>query len=186
MVATSRSCPNPYRGAAGSRPMRTSRSARAAAQIAHMARHDALTGLANREQFLEYLQATAQRDAACFAVLLIDLDSSRRSTIRSDIRSAMHCSRPWLSGLANRWARGHRRPFGRRRVCDSAAARRRSCRRASSRLLTHIREPYQIEGREVKIGLSIGIATGQRRNARAERDHAQRRPRALPGQGRRA
>lgn len=46
-------------------------------QLTHLALHDALTGLPNRLQLVDYLQqliAQAQRDNTCFAVLFIDLD----------------------------------------------------------------------------------------------------------------
>ena len=47
---------------------------RATAQIAHMAHHDALTGLANRALFLQVVDDLAKGRTEPFAVLLIDLD----------------------------------------------------------------------------------------------------------------
>ena len=46
-------------------------------RIAYLARHDALTGLANRSAFIDWLEeafATARRGGSAFAILYIDLD----------------------------------------------------------------------------------------------------------------
>jgi diguanylate cyclase (GGDEF)-like protein/PAS domain S-box-containing protein len=130
----------------------------AAAQIAHMARHDALTGLANREQFLEYLRAAARREEASFAILLIDLDQFKAVNdtfghlVGDALLKAVAVRLGESTGPGNIVARLGGDEFAiLQRVAESAVA-------LSSRLLTHIREPYQIESQEVKIGLSIGIA----------------------------
>ena len=85
-----------WRTAAGCRPTRTSPSgARAEAQIAHMARHDALTDLPNRALFREQLErrwpASARGEQV--AVLCLDLDHFKGSTTRSATRSATCCCR---------------------------------------------------------------------------------------------
>ena len=59
-----------------------------------MARHDGLTGLANRSVLLEKMEealARLRRHGSPFTVFMLDLDCSRPSTILSVIRSAMNC-----------------------------------------------------------------------------------------------
>lgn len=132
-------------------------------QIARLARTDAMTGLANRATFLERLRqmfASAQRGAAPFAVLYLDLD--RFKPVNDNL--------------------GH--PIG-DRVLQEVALRLRQCTRdtdlvarlggdefavlqgelgelanageLAGQLLESIAAPYLIDGHGIRIGVSIGV-----------------------------
>ena len=138
---------------------------RAIARIAHMAHHDALTNLANRTLFIECLEKLA-RDAIAgqrYAVLLIDLDQFK----------AINDTHGHSAGDALLWAVAARmqqtvepgRTIARLGGDEFAIAARLApgddpgvIRRLADRLLDIIREPYLIEDRELKVGVSIGIA----------------------------
>ena len=134
----------------------------AAAQIAHMARHDALTGVANRTLFLERVQEAACVEGCCFAVLVIDLDEFKavNDTFGHPVGDAL------LAAVSARLrtAIGPRDVVARLGGDEFAILQRLpgpdvgpSSILAAS-LLTTIRERYHVDGRELKIGLSIGIA----------------------------
>ncbi|MGH6868197.1 MAG: putative bifunctional diguanylate cyclase/phosphodiesterase, partial [Methylocella sp.] len=136
----------------------------AEARIAHMAHHDALTGLPNRVLFHECLEETllrVRRDREPLAVLYLDLDQFKNVN----------------DGL------GH--PAG-DKLLVAAADRLRACLRVSDtvarfggdefavlqiglagpheagalaeRIVTLLSEPYDIDGQPVVIGASVGIA----------------------------
>ena len=71
-------------------------------QIAHMALHDALTGLSNRIMLLQRMEqsfARLRRHGEEFALMYLDLGSNR-STTRSVTRSAISCSGKSVQGCA--------------------------------------------------------------------------------------
>jgi diguanylate cyclase (GGDEF)-like protein/PAS domain S-box-containing protein len=136
----------------------------AEARIDHMAHHDALTGLPNRVLFHECLDealSRVRRDREKFAVLYLDLDQFK------SVNDTL----------------GH--PAG-DKVLVAAAERLRACLRAydmvarfggdefavlqlglagpheasalADRIVTRLSEPYDIDGQEVVIGASAGIA----------------------------
>ena len=138
---------------------------RAIARIAHMAHHDALTNLANRTLFIECLEKLARAAIAGqrYAVLLIDLDQFK----------AINDTHGHSAGDALLWAVAARmqqtvepgRTIARLGGDEFAIAARLApgddpgvIRRLADRLLDIIREPYLIEDRELKVGVSIGIA----------------------------
>ena len=96
---------------------------RSEAKIAHMALHDALTGLPNRallNERLEHAIARANR-GEMVATHLLDLDHFKTSTIRSAIPPATSSCRWWPTALRGlRAGDRHRRAHGRRRVRDCA------------------------------------------------------------------
>ena len=98
-----RAQPPDERTAAGSPPTTTSPSASAPKQqIAHMARHDALTDLPNRVLFRERLARGAGRRQPRRASSRCSISistASRASTTRLAIRSATSCSRRWRERL---------------------------------------------------------------------------------------
>jgi diguanylate cyclase (GGDEF)-like protein len=134
----------------------------AAAQIVHMARHDALTGLANRTLFLERVQEAASLEGACFAILIIDLDEFKavNDTFGHPVGdallaavSARLCAAIGPEDVSARLGGDEFAVLLRLREADGAPASA-----LAARLLASIRQRYHIEGRDLKIGLSIGIA----------------------------
>jgi diguanylate cyclase (GGDEF)-like protein len=138
---------------------------RAIAQMSHMAHHDALTNLANRSLFLECIEGFGRRAGmdGRFAVLLLDLDQFK----------AINDTYGHLAGDALLWAVAARMQQTRRSADviarlggdEFAVATMLSddeddtvVGELADRLLSIIREPYLIEDRELKIGVSIGIA----------------------------
>jgi PAS domain-containing protein len=96
---------------------------RSEARIARMARHDALTDLANRVLFRERADEALERYKSTgvgYSVLIFDLDLFNRSTIRWAIQPATHCSKRWQS--ACRTSSANRIPSA-----ASAATSSRSC-----------------------------------------------------------
>jgi diguanylate cyclase (GGDEF)-like protein/PAS domain S-box-containing protein len=137
----------------------------AEAKIAHMAHHDALTGLPNRLLFKERLQqalAHVGRGQAC-AVLYLDLDYFKtiNDTLGHPLGDGL------LGVVAQRLRRSVRQTDTVARlggdefaivqndVRDSA-----STRALAERLVNEIGAPYNLDGHHVVIGTCIGIARG--------------------------
>jgi diguanylate cyclase (GGDEF)-like protein/PAS domain S-box-containing protein len=131
---------------------------RAEARIAYMARHDGLTGLPNREQFNERLEAALARGP--LAVLFFDLDRFKivNDTMGHPAGDAL------LRALAARFAGrlGPEHTISRLggdefallmpgAGCEAALAMGRE-------LLAAAREPVTVEGRPIVVGASIGVA----------------------------
>jgi len=91
-------------------------------RIAHMARHDTLTGLPNRMHFRErFDKAVAAVDrTGAFAVLCLDLDNFKMSTTRLVIRPATRFCKLQRSAFRRRYARTTSQPV-------SAVMNSRSC-----------------------------------------------------------
>ena len=138
----------------------------AEARIAHLALHDALTGLANRTLLNERLQQAltrVARNAEIVAVLLLDLDHFKKVN-----DSLGHPAGDKLLKMVGERLRGLVREtdtiarlggdeFAIVQVaiaqpCDATALAR--------RIIEAITEPYDIEGHQVTIGTSVGIAIG--------------------------
>ncbi len=130
----------------------------AAKQITHMACHDALTGLANRGQFLECLRSAGRRGEAGFAVLVVDLDQFKAVNdtfghpVGDKLLRAVAARLSESVGPGDIVARLGGDEFAILLQPSASAVD------LSARMLTKVREPYQIEGQEIRIGLSIGIA----------------------------
>jgi diguanylate cyclase (GGDEF)-like protein len=138
-------------------------------QLARMARYDVLTGLANRMLFMERVDEALARmrdHQEEFAVLLLDLD--RFKTVNDSLGHVVGDS--LLQVVAQRLQQTTRDVdcvvrFGGDEFAvlhkvgphhkDSALL-------LASRILAAITEPYDLEGREVTIGTSIGITSGPR------------------------
>jgi diguanylate cyclase (GGDEF)-like protein/PAS domain S-box-containing protein len=138
---------------------------RAEARIAHMARHDALTDLPNRAHFAEQLELLVTQladDGAPFSVFLFDLNRFKavNDSLGHPIGDRL------LVAIAER-LRG-------RELGAYAAARfggdefallqaedgdqRENAVVLANRLQSALCEPYQVDGHQIVIGISIGIA----------------------------
>ena len=137
---------------------------RAESQIAYMAHHDALTDLANRVLFRERLDQAlvlAQRKGATIAVLCLDLDRFKDvndslghetgdALLKAVSRRLRSCVRE-----GDMVARLGGDEFAVLRV---ATTEPHDCAQLASRIINAISAPYEVEGQEIVIGTSVGIA----------------------------
>ncbi|QRM35574.1 bifunctional diguanylate cyclase/phosphodiesterase [Microvirga sp. VF16] len=132
--------------------------------LAHAASHDALTGLANRVLFHEQLEAHLTRwhqKGIRFAALCLDLDrfKSVNDTLGHEIGDAL------LKVVADRLrsclrdgdtvARLGGDEFG---ILHEATGGLESCSVLAKHIVEQLSAPYSVDGREIVIGTSIGIA----------------------------
>ena len=158
-------------------------------RLAHEARHDPLTGLANRSLFSLRVEAALARDDNAPAVMFLDLDDFKgiNDTLGHAAGDAL------LVTVAERLRASLRE--------DDLAARLGGdefavllehaptalvAERAAERVLGSLVAPLSVEGRAVRVGASIGVALASRRRGDRRRSAAQRRPRDVRGQGGRA
>jgi diguanylate cyclase (GGDEF)-like protein/PAS domain S-box-containing protein len=136
----------------------------AEARIAHMAHHDALTGLPNRVLFHERLDEAllrVRRDRDKFAVLYLDLDQFK--SVNDTLGHA--AGDKLLMAVAERLrmclrgsdmvARFGGDEFA---VLQMGLAGPPEAGILAERIVTLLSEPYDIEGQQVVIGTSVGIA----------------------------
>jgi diguanylate cyclase (GGDEF)-like protein/PAS domain S-box-containing protein len=143
-------------------------------KISRMARYDTLTGLANRGVFVEALQheiAGARRGAKSFAVLYLDLDHFKdvNDTLGHPIGDLL------LKSVAERLQGSMRETdivarFGGDEfamigtdILEPADAAN-----LADRVLKAMRTPFSIQGNEIRIGTSVGIAVYGPESAEAE------------------
>jgi diguanylate cyclase (GGDEF)-like protein len=134
-------------------------------QLAHMAHHDALTGLVNRLVFLDRMEAGLARqrsDGEDVCLILLDLDRFKavNDSLGHPTGDAL------LKAVAGRllaWARatdtvarlgGDEFAI----VRTGLSARRDAIDELVKRLLLVIAAPYDLNGRKVTIGVSVGVA----------------------------
>jgi len=136
---------------------------RAEAKIAHLARHDMLTNLPNRVLFREHLENAFARiqSGHGFAVHCLDLDHFKtvNDTLGHPVGDEL------LKAVASRLveavpdsdfvARIGGDEFA---VVQTNVTRPEQCSQLASRIVELISRPYDIEGRHIVIGTSIGIA----------------------------
>jgi diguanylate cyclase (GGDEF)-like protein/PAS domain S-box-containing protein len=148
---------------------------RADAQIAYMARHDALTGLANRvlfqeksEQALMRLQQGGER----FAAFMLDLDRFKDvndslghpvgdALLKAVTRRLRTCTRD--TDIVARFGGDE---FAILQTTDSN--QKESAIILANRLLENITAPYDLDGHKVIVGTSIGIAMAPDHGTRAD------------------
>src|SRR3954454_21801687 len=131
----------------------------------HQAFHDSLTGLPNRALFLDRLElahARAQRSGSPIAVLFMDLDAFKNVN-----DSLGHAAGDELlvmvAGRLRRWVRPSDTAarFGGDEFAilleDLDASN--AAQLVAQRILDSLREPFEIQGQEVYVGASIGIAS---------------------------
>jgi diguanylate cyclase (GGDEF)-like protein len=137
---------------------------RAEEKMAFMARHDALTGLANRVLLLEKMEeslARLRRRGEAFTVFVFDLDlfKSVNDSLGHPIGDLL------LTAVAQRLRACTRETDTVARLGGDEFAllqvvegnQREAATALASRLLAAINAPYEIEGNQIMIGTSIGI-----------------------------
>jgi diguanylate cyclase (GGDEF)-like protein len=137
---------------------------RAEAELAHMARYDALTGLSNRAMFLDRVNESLARmadDGQPFSILMLDLD--RFKAVNDSLGHAIGDTLLKMVGDRLRRlvrdsdvvARLGGDEFAVIQVGDMS--QRDQAISLANRILTIVTEPYDIDGRKIVIGTSIGI-----------------------------
>ncbi len=137
---------------------------RAESQIAYMAHHDALTDLANRVLFrsqLEQALSEAQREGTAVAVLCLDLDrfkdvNDSLGHVTGDALLRIVASR--LQGCVREGDVVARLGGDEFAVLQVATRGVQDCTALAMRIVDAIGAPYDLDGQEVVIGTSIGIA----------------------------
>ena len=133
------------------------------ARIAHMARHDALTDLPNRIEFEERIQAALLRaqNGEHAAVLSLDLDRFKQvnDTLGHPVGDALL---KIVAGRLRRVVREHdtvaRLGGDEFAIIQLGANQPEGATRLAQRLIDAISAPYEIEGQQIVIGTSVGIA----------------------------
>jgi diguanylate cyclase (GGDEF)-like protein len=136
---------------------------RAEAKIAHLARHDMLTNLPNRVLFREHLENafTRIRLDRGFAVHCLDLDHFKtvNDTLGHPVGDKL------LKAVAGRLAQAvTAADFVARiggdefAVVQAGVTRAEQCSEVATRIVDLVSQPYEIDGRHIVIGTSIGIA----------------------------
>jgi diguanylate cyclase (GGDEF)-like protein/PAS domain S-box-containing protein len=133
-------------------------------QIAHMARHDALTDLANRTLFRERLVqelGMSHRRGANFAVLCLDLDRFKfvNDTLGHQAGDALLCAVAGrLRGLVRAEDTVARIGGDEFMIIQTGPLVAGSIRTLAQRLIEVVSQPIELEGGAVTVGVSIGVA----------------------------
>jgi diguanylate cyclase (GGDEF)-like protein/PAS domain S-box-containing protein len=139
------------------------------AQLARMARYDELTGLANRTLLTEKISEAlgrSRRNGEEFSVMMLDID--RFKTVNDSLGHPAGDS--LLKEVARRLKETTRETDCVARLGGDEFAvlhaaepdQRQGAIALSSRILHAIRQPYELEGRTLNVGTSIGIAVAPR------------------------
>jgi diguanylate cyclase (GGDEF)-like protein/PAS domain S-box-containing protein len=149
---------------------------RVEAQIMYIASHDVLTGLANRVVLHEHMEkavARLQRDGNPFAILMLDLDrfKSINDSLGHPVGDGL------LKAVAGRLLACARETDVVARLGGDEFAilmtvekdQRTSAIIMAERLLEAVAAPYDIDGHEINIGTSIGIALAPEHGAEVDR-----------------
>ncbi|MFQ5468428.1 MAG: putative bifunctional diguanylate cyclase/phosphodiesterase, partial [Kiloniellaceae bacterium] len=133
-------------------------------ELRHLARHDTLTGLANRAVFLERLEdalAQAKRTNAMVALLLLDLDNFKgiNDSLGHPVGDGL------LKGVAERLSRGTRETDTVARLGGDEFAiiatnlpESGGAAEVARKLIQALSIPFWIDGREIRATTSIGIS----------------------------
>jgi diguanylate cyclase (GGDEF)-like protein/PAS domain S-box-containing protein len=134
-------------------------------QIAYMARHDALTGLANRTVLSERMEAALarlQRHGEPFAVLMLDLDlfktinDSLGHPVGDELLKVVAQRLSMCVGDTDTVARLGGDEFA--VLATAMGDQRDAAIKTASRLLEAVSAPCEIDGHHIDIGTSVGIA----------------------------
>jgi diguanylate cyclase (GGDEF)-like protein len=136
---------------------------RAEAKIAHLARHDMLTNLPNRVLFREHLEGAFQRiqPGRGFAVHCLDLDHFKTVNdtlghpIGDELLKLVAARLIEAVPATDFMARIGGDEFA---VVQTNVSRPEQCSQLASRIVEMVSQPYDIDGRHIVIGTSIGIA----------------------------
>ena len=138
---------------------------RAEAEIVHLARHDVLTGLANRAEFnarLDEASRRLKRNGGCVSVMMIDLD---RFKAVNDTLGHL-AGDELLSEVARRLQATVRDTDVLARlggdefaiIQEGGADQREGAVALALRIIEAVSTPFELNGQEVAVGTSIGIA----------------------------
>lgn len=142
--------------------------------LQHMAKHDPLTGLPNRNLFREYLTRTmerARRTQSKFAVMYLDLDKFK------EVNDTLghHVGDLLLKEIAERLASLVRKSDVVSRlggdeftILADSLEREEEAGLIARKILESFAEPIHCENREIRLGISIGIATYPRAGTNAD------------------
>lgn len=135
----------------------------AQARIAHMAHHDALTGLANRLLFKERIEAAVMRVSRGQpeAVLCIDLDRFKEvnDTLGHPAGDALLCAVTERIGALVREGDTVARLGGDEfAIAQTGVAQPVGASALAARLVEQLSQPYDLFGHQVVIGASVGVA----------------------------
>jgi diguanylate cyclase (GGDEF)-like protein/PAS domain S-box-containing protein len=145
----------------------------AEARIAHLARHDGLTGLPNRTQLIERLEEAQPRLArgARFALLCLDLDRFKQvnDTLGHPIGDKLlqQVTRR-LKGAVRETDVVARLGGDEFAIIQDSANQPEDVTALASRLVREVSEPYVIDDHRIVIGTSIGIALAPNDGVSAE------------------
>ncbi|MGY2052054.1 bifunctional diguanylate cyclase/phosphodiesterase [Methylobacterium sp. JK268] len=137
---------------------------RSEARIAHMARHDSLTGLPNRIPLREWMEEALARHGAgeVGAVLCLDLDGFKivNDTLGHPAGDAIlrrvAGRLAEVVGAGDRVARLGGDEFA---IVQAGAAQPAGAAALAARIVEALRRPFTLQGQQVAIGTSLGIAT---------------------------
>jgi diguanylate cyclase (GGDEF)-like protein len=136
------------------------------AELSHRAFHDPLTSLPNRALLLDRIEhalARAERNPRAVAVLFVDLDRFKEvnDTLGHDAgdRVLVQVARRLRSAVrpGDTVARISGDEFV---LVLEAIARGEDAERVAARVISEMHRPYRVEGQEVELGASVGIALG--------------------------
>jgi diguanylate cyclase (GGDEF)-like protein len=132
-------------------------------QLRHQAYHDALTGLPNRRLFAEHVaRALVERAPSRVAVLFLDLDDFK--TINDSLgHLAGDALLQAVAGRVRASVRPHDVPArlgGDEFAVLTESDESRDAERVAERLVEALEKPFRIDGREISVHTSVGIAYG--------------------------
>ncbi|MGH6923147.1 MAG: putative bifunctional diguanylate cyclase/phosphodiesterase [Propylenella sp.] len=147
---------------------------RAEAKIAHMARHDTLTDLPNRTSFRAALEDSLRRAGEGEGVAVLCLDLDRFKTVNDTL--GHHIGDLLLLDVAGRLKRCLRAGDTVARLSGDEFAVVQVCAQPSidatalaRRIVAEIEKPYELDGHQVVVGASIGIAVAPGDGSDADR-----------------